>query len=101
MAESYNNIGELFCSALPRCHSISSQINASLPFPPPGLLLYSQGALASAIPLYEKALEIKLTAFGTTNPSVATSMFNLAALYHRMGALDQAMHYYQQAYDIR
>ena len=66
-----------------------------------GLLLYTQGQMKEALPLYERALEIKRLAYGEMNPSVATSLNNLGSLYHRIGQFDHAASLYKSAYDIR
>ena len=66
-----------------------------------GLLLYTQGNLKDALPIYENALEIKRLAFGELNPSVAVSLNNLAGVYHKLGQFDLAAALYKSAYEIR
>ena len=43
--------------------------------------LYGEGKYAEAIPLAERALEIREKALGPDHPDVATSLSNLAGLY--------------------
>ena len=59
------------------------------------------GAYDRAEPLYRQALEIRKKALGEEHPDYATSLNNLAALYHAMGAYDRAEPLYRQALEIR
>ena len=54
-----------------------------------------------AEPLYRQALEIKKKALGEGHPDYATSLNNLAALYHAMGDYDRAEPLYRQALEIK
>ena len=47
--------------------------------------LYGEGKYAAAIPLAERALAIRERALGAEHPDVATSLNNLAELYHSEG----------------
>ena len=49
------------------------------------LQLYEEGRYEEAIPLAQRALEIRETALGESHPHVATSLNNLAALYRDQG----------------
>ncbi len=55
-----------------------------------GLYLHHQAAYAEAGPLYERALAIREKALGPGHPDVATSLNNLAELYHDQGAYERA-----------
>ena len=46
------------------------------------MLYHAQGRYAKAEPLYQRALAIREKALGPEHPDVATSLNNLAALYH-------------------
>ena len=59
------------------------------------------GAYDRAEPLYRQALEIKKKALGEGHPDYATSLNNLAGLYHAMGAYDRAEPLFRQALEIR
>ena len=59
------------------------------------------GAYDRAEPLYRQALEIRKKALGEEHPDYATSLNNLAALYHAMGAYDRAEPLCRQALEIR
>ncbi len=50
--------------------------------------------------MYVEALEIRKAELGDRHPSTATSLFNLAALYHNTQRHQQALDHIQQALDI-
>ena len=66
-----------------------------------GLLLYKQGMLKEAMPLYEKCLDIKVRTFGEVSAPVASSVNNLAGVFHKLGHFDHACSLYQRAHTIR
>ena len=54
------------------------------------------GAYEKALPLYQRALDISEKVLGPEHPDVATTLNNLAALYHHMGAYEKALPLYQR-----
>ncbi len=58
------------------------------------------GDYASAEPLFRQALEIRRAALGEGHPDYATSLNNLAGLYHAMGDHAAAVPLYRQAIEI-
>jgi tetratricopeptide (TPR) repeat protein len=56
--------------------------------------------MATAEPLYQRALRILETALGPDHPDVATSLNNLAALYRVQGNYGAAEPLYQRALRI-
>ncbi|MDB9314662.1 tetratricopeptide repeat protein, partial [Spirulina sp. CS-785/01] len=63
--------------------------------------LYQAGKYEEAIPLAERALEIRQQVLGEEHPSVATSLNNLAGLYSSQGRYTEAEPLYQQALEMR
>jgi CHAT domain-containing protein/Tfp pilus assembly protein PilF len=63
--------------------------------------LYTEGKYEEAIPIAERALDIREKALGPVNPDVATSLYNLAQLYRAKGDYSQAEPLYKRAIDIR
>ncbi len=61
-----------------------------------GYILKSVGRYEEALPLYRKALDIRITTLGESNPDTIVSMHNLAELYHNMGPK-----YEKQAIDLQ
>lgn len=61
---------------------------------------YQQGRYAEALQLAERVLEIIDKALGPEHPDTATSLNNLAGLYHAMGAYDKAEPLYQRSLAI-
>ncbi|NEO41912.1 MAG: tetratricopeptide repeat protein [Moorea sp. SIOASIH] len=59
--------------------------------------LYQQGKYSEAIPLAEKALEIRQEIWGEDHLDVATSLNNLALLYQSQGRYPEAEPLYEQA----
>lgn len=54
------------------------------------LQLYKEGKYTQAIPLAERALEIREKVLGKEHPSVAQSLNNLASLYQNQGSYEKA-----------
>ncbi|GAX40755.1 peptidase-like protein [Tolypothrix sp. NIES-4075] len=52
--------------------------------------LYKEGKYSQAIPIAERALEIREKVLGKEHPSVATSLNNLAELYREQGSYEKA-----------
>ena len=67
----------------------------------PGGALRSQGRYADAEPLYQRALAIREKVLGPEHPDVATSLNNLAALYHAQGRYADAEPLFQRALAIQ
>jgi tetratricopeptide (TPR) repeat protein len=65
-----------------------------------GFQLYQQGQYEAAIPLAQRALEIRERLFGADHPDVATSLNNLAVLYHAQGRYSAAEPLYQRSLAI-
>ena len=64
--------------------------------------LYQQGRYREALPLAQRALEIREKVLGPEqHPDIANSLNNLALLYRVMGRYEQAEPLYQQALEIR
>ena len=61
----------------------------------------SMGDYEKALPLYQRALEIREKVLGPQHPDVATTLNNLAVLYRQMGDYEKALPLYQRALDIR
>ena len=59
-----------------------------------------QGKYAEAEPLYQRSLAIREKALGKDHPDVATSLNNLAALYHNQGKYAEAEPLYQRSLAI-
>ena len=55
------------------------------------------GAYDQALPLYQRALQIREKALGPEHPDTATSLNNLALLYEDLGAYEQALPLFQRA----
>ena len=53
------------------------------------MVLYEKGRYEEAIPLAEKFSELCLQRVGDQHPDYATSLNNLADLYHRIGAYEK------------
>jgi tetratricopeptide (TPR) repeat protein len=54
-----------------------------------------------AIPLLQKALEVRTALFNGAHPSVAVALDDLGRAYQRAGDRDRALAYYQQALALR
>ncbi|MGG6242411.1 tetratricopeptide repeat protein [Nodosilinea sp. AN01ver1] len=63
--------------------------------------LYQAGRYAEAIPLAQQALDLREAALGDSHPDVATSLYNLAALYHDQGNYNAAEPLYKRSLSIR
>ncbi|MEM8719517.1 MAG: tetratricopeptide repeat protein [Cyanobacteria bacterium P01_G01_bin.39] len=63
--------------------------------------LFNQGKFYQAIPLAQKALEIRKKILGAEHPDVAASLNNLAELYLNQGEYDKAEPFYLQALELR
>ncbi|MGV6809063.1 MAG: tetratricopeptide repeat protein, partial [bacterium] len=61
----------------------------------------SQGKLAQALPLFQKALTIHETQLGEQHPNTASSYNNLAYVYNTQGKLAQALPLFHKALTIR
>jgi tetratricopeptide (TPR) repeat protein len=59
------------------------------------------GRFTDAEPLYLQAMEIRQVQFGENHPEYASSLNNLASLYHSMGRFADAEPLYRQAMEIR
>ena len=66
-----------------------------------GLFLYDMALYPSAIPFYERALEIKEKVLGPDHPDVTESLSNLAALYKSQGRYGEAKPLFTRALTIR
>jgi len=62
--------------------------------------LYQQGRYADAIPLAQRALEIRERILGANHPNVSTSLNNLAELYRGQGNYAEAEPLYQRSLSI-
>jgi CHAT domain-containing protein len=58
------------------------------------------GDHAAALPLLRQALEVRRAALGEAHPHFATSLNNLASLYHAMGDHAAALPLYRQALEV-
>ncbi|WP_293028794.1 tetratricopeptide repeat protein [Moorena sp. SIO3I8] len=65
------------------------------------LELYQQGKYSEAMPLAERALEIRREVLGEEHPDVATSLNNLAGLYFSQGRYGEAEPLFRQALALR
>jgi CHAT domain-containing protein len=63
--------------------------------------LYSEGKFGEAVPLAERALDLREKALGPIHPDVAESLNNLASLYYAQGASPKAEPLLVRALDIR
>ncbi len=63
--------------------------------------LTDRAQYAEAEPLYKQSMEIDRTALGERHPDYATSLNNLAELYHKMARRTEAEPLYKQAMEIR
>ncbi len=61
----------------------------------------NQGFYKKAEELQIQAYSLLLSIFGADNPTVASSMNELAETYHLQGRYDEAIHYHSQAFNIR
>lgn len=59
-----------------------------------------KGNLSEAIPLAERALRLRESALGSDHSDTASSLYNLAALYHDGGEYTKAEMFYQRALTI-
>ncbi|MBL1178316.1 MAG: tetratricopeptide repeat protein [Pantanalinema sp. GBBB05] len=66
-----------------------------------GYYLNQQGRYGEVKPFYQRALQIKLDAYGNEHPDIATSYNNLAALYYSQGHYSEAEPLYRQALELR
>jgi tetratricopeptide (TPR) repeat protein len=62
--------------------------------------LYQAGRYTEALPLAQKALEIREKAFGLVHPDVAASLHNLALLYQAMGDHAKAEPLFRRSVEI-
>ena len=58
------------------------------------------GEYEKALPLYQRALDIREKVLGPQHPDVATTLNNLAVLYDSMGDYEKALPLYQRALEI-
>ncbi|NEO44227.1 MAG: tetratricopeptide repeat protein [Moorea sp. SIO4A3] len=63
--------------------------------------LYELGKYSEAIPLAERALEIRREVLGEEHPDVASSLNNLAFIYESLGKYAEAELLHQQALALR
>ena len=63
-------------------------------------LLYQSMGRYEAEPLYGEALAIRKAELGDRHPDTASTLFNLAVLYHQTQRLGQALNYIQRALAI-
>ena len=54
------------------------------------------GDYEKALPLYQRALDIREKVLGSEHPDFATTLDNLAGLYENMGAYTKALPLYQK-----
>ena len=66
-----------------------------------GMTMFSQGQVKDCIPVFERALTIKKHVYGLDNPTVASAIFTVAGLYHKVGEFDIAKERYLEAREIR
>ena len=59
-----------------------------------------KASMSQAEPLYKRALAIREKQLGPEHPDTATSLNNLAGLYHAQGKYEQAEPLYQRALAI-
>ena len=62
-------------------------------------LYRAMGAYQKAEPLYQSALHIRETTFGTDHPQVAQSYYSIAKLYHSQGKSSEAEKLFEQAFE--
>jgi tetratricopeptide (TPR) repeat protein len=60
-------------------------------------LYRSIGKYSEALPLYERALQIREQQLGADHPNTAISLNNLAALYYSIGKYSEALPLYERA----
>lgn len=65
------------------------------------VLLEKQASYQQALPLFQRALEIREQVLGSEHSAVAHSLNNLAAFYNSMGNYQQALPLYQRALAIQ
>jgi tetratricopeptide (TPR) repeat protein len=65
-----------------------------------GYYLAKIGDYRQALPLFQEALAIREQVLGKRHPDYATSLNNLALLYHSQGAYEQALPLFQEALAI-
>ena len=63
--------------------------------------LYRQGQYSEALKIAEEALSVAKRTFGSDHPNVATSLNNLAELYHAQAKYAEAEPLYKQVLTIR
>ena len=88
------------CAALGEEFGFES-VQEALLFNQAGVYLAERARYAEAGPLYQRALAIREKALGPEDPSVATSLNNLALLYDNQGKYTEAEPLHQRALAIR
>ncbi|MDV3351271.1 tetratricopeptide repeat protein [Leptothoe sp. LEGE 181152] len=63
--------------------------------------LNSQGRYGEAEPLYQESLVLHKQLFGDLHPTVATSLYNLAVLYHNQGRYNESAPLHQEVLTMR
>jgi tetratricopeptide (TPR) repeat protein/DNA-binding XRE family transcriptional regulator len=66
-----------------------------------GYYLWERGAYAQALPLYQRALDLREHTLGPDHPDVAGSLNSLAALYYVLGRYEEALPLFERALAIR
>jgi hypothetical protein len=66
-----------------------------------GVRLYGEGKFSEAVTKAKQSRDLRKQVLGETHSTYATSLYNLAALYHKMGAYARAEPLYLQSRDIR
>jgi CHAT domain-containing protein/predicted transporter len=61
---------------------------------------YKQGEWKKALPLAEKAFQIRKSLLGEKDPDTLTSLNNLAGIYQAVGHLNEALPLYEQGYSL-
>jgi len=62
---------------------------------------YQQGLLNKALPLAEKAFQLRKEILGIKHPETLTSLNNLAVIYQAVGQLSEALPLFKQGYALR
>ena len=116
LANSYNNIGDVYRNTRDYAKALSSHKKAlaiyrkSLPSTHPDLAMSynniggvygSMGDHPKALSFYKKALEIKEQSLPSTHPSLAMSYNNIGLVYDSMGDYPKALSFYEKTLTIQ